>query len=80
MNTMIHTKKPKIHRNKPSHQISVLVFLVIIESYKLEVEHILPKTWQNTNFDEWNDTSHSQYLEQISPTKENKGPSRMISV
>ncbi|ARQ99455.1 Protein of uncharacterised function (DUF1524) [Campylobacter devanensis] len=36
-----------------------------IESYKLEVEHILPKTWQNTNFDEWNETSHSQYLEQI---------------
>lgn len=37
-----------------------------IESHKLEVEHILPKTWQNTNFDEWNETSHSQYLEQIS--------------
>ncbi len=37
-----------------------------IESYKLEVEHILPKTWQNTNFDEWNETSHLQYLEQIS--------------
>lgn len=36
-----------------------------IESHKLEVEHILPKTWQNTNFDEWNETSHSQYLEQI---------------
>lgn len=36
-----------------------------IENYKLEVEHILPKTWQNTNFDEWNETSHSQYLEQI---------------
>lgn len=27
-----------------------------IESHKLEVEHILPKTWQNTNFDEWNET------------------------
>lgn len=25
----------------------------------------MPKTWQNTNFDEWNETSHSQYLEQI---------------
>lgn len=37
-----------------------------IESHKLEVEHILPKTWQNTNFDEWNEISHSQYLEQIS--------------
>ncbi|WP_236845409.1 GmrSD restriction endonuclease domain-containing protein [Campylobacter devanensis] len=37
-----------------------------IESHKLEVEHILPKTWQNTNFDEWNETSHLQYLEQIS--------------
>lgn len=36
-----------------------------IKNYKLEVEHILPKTWQNTNFDEWNETSHSQYLEQI---------------
>lgn len=31
MNTMIHAKKPKIHSNKPSHQISVLSFLVIIE-------------------------------------------------
>ena len=36
-----------------------------IENYKLEVEHILPKTWQNINFDEWNEESHSEYLEQI---------------
>lgn len=48
MNTMIHTKKPKIHSNKPSHQISVLVFLVIIEK--------------------------------ISPTKENRGPSTIMSM
>ena len=48
MNTMIHTKNPKIHSNKPSHQISVLVFLVRVEK--------------------------------ISPTKENTGPSTIISV
>ena len=35
-----------------------------IQSHRLEVEHILPKTWQNMNFDGWNETSHSQYLEQ----------------
>lgn len=48
MNIMIHTKKPEIHSNKPSHQISVLVFLVKIEK--------------------------------IIPTKENTGPSTIISV
>lgn len=48
MNTMIHTKKPKIHNNKPNHQISVLVFLVRIEK--------------------------------IIPTKENTGPSTIMSI
>lgn len=36
-----------------------------IKNYKLEVEHILPKTWQNANFDEWDKITHSEYLEQI---------------
>ena len=36
-----------------------------IKNYKLEVEHILPKTWQNANFDEWNKITHLEYLEQI---------------
>ncbi len=31
----------------------------------LEVEHILPKQWQNANFNGWNKESHKEYLEQI---------------
>lgn len=36
-----------------------------ISNIKLEVEHILPKTWQNLNFGDWDAQSHSEYLEQI---------------
>lgn len=32
---------------------------------KLEVEHILPKQWQNANFNGWNEQSHKAYLEKI---------------
>ena len=32
---------------------------------KLEVEHILPKQWQNANFNGWDEQSHSEYLEKI---------------
>lgn len=30
-----------------------------------DVEHILPKAWQNANFDCWNEVNHREYLEQI---------------
>ena len=32
---------------------------------KLQIEHILPKQWQNANFNGWNENLHNQYLEQI---------------
>lgn len=32
---------------------------------KLEVEHILPKKWQNANFNGWDEQSHKEYLEKI---------------
>lgn len=32
---------------------------------KLEVEHILPKQWQNANFNGWDEQSHKEYLEKI---------------
>lgn len=32
---------------------------------KLEVEHILPKQWQNANFNGWDEQSHKAYLEKI---------------
>lgn len=32
---------------------------------KLEVEHILPKQWQNANFNGWDEQSHMEYLEKI---------------
>lgn len=31
----------------------------------LQVEHILPKRWQNANFNGWDEESHKKYLEQI---------------
>ena len=40
MNTMIHTKKPDIHNNKPSHQINILSFLVIIQKMSPTKENI----------------------------------------
>ncbi|WP_086240721.1 DUF262 domain-containing protein [Campylobacter devanensis] len=36
-----------------------------IDDTKLQIEHILPQTWQNINFGDWNAKSHSEYLEQI---------------
>ncbi len=36
-----------------------------IDDTKLEVEHILPKQWQNANFDGWDKETHEEYLEQI---------------
>lgn len=36
-----------------------------IDDIKLQVEHILPQTWQNIDFGDWNAKSHSEYLEQI---------------
>ena len=36
-----------------------------IDDTKLQVEHILPQTWQNIDFGDWNAKSHSEYLEQI---------------
>ena len=32
---------------------------------KLQIEQILPKQWQNANFNGWNENLHNQYLEQI---------------
>lgn len=40
-------------------------FLNDIESNNLEIEHILPKQWQNANFNDWNEGTHKEYLEQI---------------
>ncbi|MGX2972796.1 DUF262 domain-containing protein [Helicobacter sp. T3_23-1059] len=36
-----------------------------ISSTKLEVEHILPKKWQNAHFNDWNEELHKDYLEKI---------------
>lgn len=36
-----------------------------IDLSKLEVEHILPKQWQNANFNGWDKKLHEEYLEQI---------------
>ncbi|MGI0440019.1 HNH endonuclease family protein [Helicobacter himalayensis] len=40
-------------------------FEEIIDDSKIEVEHILPKQWQNANFDGWDEETHKKYLEQI---------------
>ncbi|EEU7947018.1 DUF1524 domain-containing protein, partial [Campylobacter coli] len=40
-------------------------FKQVIDSGSLEVEHILPKQWQNANFNEWDEQSHFEYLENI---------------
>lgn len=40
-------------------------FSQLIDVSKLEVEHILPKQWQNANFNDWDEESHKEYLEQI---------------
>lgn len=36
-----------------------------IENFELEVERILPKKWQNANFNGWDKETHAQYLNQI---------------
>lgn len=36
-----------------------------IDVADLQVEHILPKRWQNANFNGWDEESHKEYLEQI---------------
>lgn len=36
-----------------------------IDVSNLEVEHILPKQWQNANFNDWNEEDHKEYLEHI---------------
>lgn len=36
-----------------------------IDVGRLEIEHILPKKWQDANFDDWDEESHKEYLEQI---------------
>lgn len=37
----------------------------IKEASGLQIEHILPKQWQNANFNGWNAELHAEYLEQI---------------
>ncbi|WP_290944949.1 HNH endonuclease family protein [Helicobacter sp.] len=36
-----------------------------IDVSKLQIEHILPKEWQNACFDGWDENSHAEYLEKI---------------
>lgn len=36
-----------------------------IETEGLQIEHILPKKWQNINFNGWDKETHEQYVEQI---------------
>lgn len=36
-----------------------------INASDLEVEHILPKEWQNANFDGWDEQTHKEYVEKI---------------
>lgn len=36
-----------------------------INPKNLQVEHILPKKWQNANFDDWTEKTHEKYLERI---------------
>lgn len=40
-------------------------FEKLLESKKIEVEHILPTQWQNANFDDWDEETHKIYLEQV---------------
>ncbi len=40
-------------------------FSQLIDVSNLEVEHILPKQWQNANFNDWDKKSHKEYLERI---------------
>ncbi|MDD6056557.1 MAG: DUF262 domain-containing HNH endonuclease family protein [Helicobacteraceae bacterium] len=40
-------------------------FFTEAEFKKLEIEHVLPQSWQNANFDGWDVESHNEYLENI---------------
>lgn len=40
-------------------------FGTLLYASDLQVEHILPKKWQNANFNNWNEQTHREYLEQI---------------
>ncbi|EFR49367.1 LOW QUALITY PROTEIN: hypothetical protein HCMG_01541, partial [Helicobacter canadensis MIT 98-5491] len=60
--------------NMDSRKIKFILFLYAniyadftenVNTAKLQIEHILPKQWQNANFNGWNENLHNQYLEQI---------------
>ncbi|HEC2816928.1 TPA: DUF262 domain-containing protein [Campylobacter jejuni] len=64
----------EVSKNFDSKKVKYILFLYayiydnfnqIIDSVSLEVEHILPKQWQNANFNEWDEQSHFEYLENI---------------
>ncbi|XTO83643.1 HNH endonuclease family protein [Campylobacter coli] len=64
----------EVSRNFDSRKTKYILFLYayvyddfkqVIDSGSLEVEHILPKQWQNANFNEWDEQSHFEYLENI---------------
>lgn len=64
----------EVSKNFDSKKVKYILFLYayiydnfnqIIDSASLEVEHILPKQWQNANFNEWDEQSHFEYLENI---------------
>lgn len=66
----------KVNKEFDTRKIKYLLFLYACiysgfkkdinpENKNLEVEHILPKAWQNASFGEWDEGSHAEYLEQI---------------
>ncbi len=66
----------KVNKEFDSRKIKYLLFLdaciyskfatdINPDNKKLEIEHILPKAWQNANFGDWNEETHKEYLEQI---------------
>ncbi|EAI4018622.1 HNH endonuclease [Campylobacter coli] len=64
----------EVSRNFDSRKTKYILFLYayvyddfkqVIDSGSLEVEHILLKQWQNANFNEWDEQSHFEYLENI---------------
>lgn len=64
----------KNFNNRTTRRVKYLLYLYAyvyddfsqpIDASSLEVEHILPKQWQNANFNGWDEESHKEYLEQI---------------
>lgn len=64
----------ELSRNFDSRKAKYILFLYAyiydnfkqtINSASLEVEHILPKQWQNANFNDWCEQAHLEYLENI---------------